>query len=222
MKKNEDYGLVLSTKESEDKKSARIVGTNYFQLVDFELNPDANVKVQDKIFIGNDSELIKQERSQLSYDDLNKDEEFELEKAVHSIVIANEPKYVKFFNEQSKDASQLHLLDEISRKLGSKILTEKELNGDFESFEDIDKRIRFIESSKDLIVKRVLYEIIELPKIKKGRPAYLFAVVKRSNKKEVPEYDEFVTDDSRFIEMIKEKGLLEKEVLYFLFLNTIF
>ena len=211
MKKNEDYGLVLSTKESEDKKSARIVGTNYFQLVDFELNPDANVKVQDKIFIGNDSELIKQERSQLSYDDLNKDEEFELEKAVHSIVIANEPKYVKFFNEQSKDASQLHLLDEISRKLGSKILTEKELNGDFESFEDIDKRIRFIESSKDLIVKRVLYEIIELPKIKKGRPAYLFTVVKRSNKKEVPEYDEFVTDDSRFIEMIKEKGLLEKE-----------
>ena len=175
MKKNEDYGLVLSTKENEGQKSARIVGTNYFQLVDFELNPDANVKVQDKIFIGNDSELIKQERSQLSYDDLNKDEEFELEKAVHSIVIANEPKYVKFFNEQSKDASQLHLLDEISRKLGSKILTEKELNGDFESFEDIDKRIRFIESSKDLIVKRVLYEIIELPKIKKGRPAYLFA-----------------------------------------------
>ena len=211
MKKNEDYGLVLSTKENEGQKSARIVGTNYFQLVDFELNPDANVKVQDKIFIGKDSEIIKQERSQLSYDDLNRDEEFELEKAVHSIVIANEPKYLKFFNEQSKDASQLHLLDDISRKLGSKILTEKELNGDFESFEDIDKRIRFIESSKDLIVKRVLYEIIELPKIKKGRPAYLFAVVKRSNKKEVPEYDEFVTDDSRFIEMIKEKGLLEKE-----------
>ena len=72
MKKNEDYGLVLSTKENEGQKSARIVGTNYFQLVDFELNPDANVKVQDKIFIGKDSEIIKQERSQLSYDDLNR------------------------------------------------------------------------------------------------------------------------------------------------------
>ena len=211
MKKDEDYGLVLSTKESEDNKSARIVGTSHFQLVDFELNPDADVRVQEKIFIGKGNETIKQERSQLSYDDLNKDEEFELEKAVHSIVIANEPKYIKFFNDQSKDASQLHLLDGISRKTGSKILAEKELNGDFESFEDIDNRIKFIESSKDLIVKRVLYEIIELPKIKKGRPAYLFTVVKRSNKKEVPEYDDFVTDDSRFIEMIKEKGLLEKE-----------
>ena len=132
-------------------------------------------------------------------------------KAINSIVIANEPKYVKFFNEQSKDASKLHHLDGISRKSGSKILAEKELNGDFEGFEDIDSRIKFIESSKELIVKRVLYELIEVPKIRKGRPVYLFSVVKRSNKKEVPEYDEFVTDDSRFIEMIKEKGLLEKE-----------
>lgn len=212
MKKNENYGFVLSVKENGDKKSARIVGANHFQLVDFELNQDADVKVHEKIFIGNGSEIIKQERSQLSYDDLNRDEELELEKAVDCIVFSNEAKYVKFFNDQSKDASQLHLLDEgLSRKSASKILTEKEINGDFESFEDIDNRIKFIESSKDLIVGRVLYEIIELPKIKKGRPVYLFAVVKRSNKKEVPEYDEFVTDDSRFIEMIKEKGLLEKE-----------
>ena len=211
MKKDEAYGLVLSTKENDGVKTARLVGTDYFQLVDFELNPDADAKVQDKVFIGKGNDIIKQERAQLSYDDLNKDEEFELEKAINSIVIANEPKYVKFFNEQSKDASKLHHLDGISRKSGSKILAEKELNGDFEGFEDIDSRIKFIESSKELIVKRVLYELIEVTKIRKGRPVYLFSVVKRSNKKEVPEYDEFVTDDSRFIEMIKEKGLLEKE-----------
>ena len=212
MKKYEDYGLVLSIKENDDSKTARIITVNYFQLVEFELNLDANVKVQDKIFIGRDSDIVKQERSQLSYDDLNKKEEFEVEKAVYSIVIANEPKYVNFFNRQSKEASQLHLLgDDLSRKLGSKILAEKEENGDFESFEDIDKRIRFIESSRDLVVGRVLYELIEEPKVKKGRQVYLFTIVKMSNKKEVPEYDEFVTDDSRFIEMIKEKGLLEKE-----------
>ena len=212
MKKYEDYGLVLSIKENDDSKTARIITVNYFQLVEFDLNLDANVKVQDKIFIGRDSDIVKQERSQLSYDDLNKKEEFEVEKAVYSIVIANEPKYVNFFNRQSKEASQLHLLgDDLSRKLGSKILAEKEENGDFESFEDIDKRIRFIESSRDLVVGRVLYELIEEPKVKKGRQVYLFTIVKMSNKKEVPEYDEFVTDDSRFIEMIKEKGLLEKE-----------
>lgn len=209
--KNENFGLVLSTKESEDKKTARIIGTNHFTLMDLDLNDDVDVKVQDKIPLGKDSEFVKQERAHLSYDDLSKDQQLKTEKAIDCIVVENEPKYVKFFNEQSKEASKLHFLDGISRKLGSKILTEKELNGDFESFEDIDNRISFIESSKDLIVKRVLYELIELPKEKKGRPSYLFAVVKRSNKKEVKEYDEFVTDDSRFIEMIKEKGLLEKE-----------
>ena len=209
--KNESFGVVLSTKESDDKKTARIVGTDYFTLMDLDLNDDVDVKVQDKIPLGKESVYVKQERAHLSYDDLSKDQEFELEKAVNSIVVANEPKYVRFFNEQSKDASKLHFLDDISRKSGSKILAEKEVNGDFESFEDIDNRIGFIESSKELIVKRVLYELIELPKEKKGRPSYLFSIVKRSNKKEVQEYDEFVTDDSRFIEMIKEKGLLEKE-----------
>ena len=56
MKKNENYGFVLSVKENGDKKSARIVGANHFQLVDFELNQDADVKVHEKIFIGNGSE----------------------------------------------------------------------------------------------------------------------------------------------------------------------
>ncbi len=209
--KNENFGLVINAKDSEDKKIARIIGYDYFVLMDLDLNEDVDVKIQDKIPLGKDSEFVKQERAHLSYDDLNKNEEFEVEKAVHSIVIANEPKYVKFFNDQSKEASQLHFLDPLNRKKGSKIIAEKELNGDFESFEDIDNRVSFIESSKDLFVNRILYELIELPKVKKGRPLYLFTKVKRSNKKEVQEYDEFITDDSRFIEMIKEKGLLEKE-----------
>ena len=209
--KNENFGLVIGTRDGEDKKTARIIGYDYFILMDLDLNEDVDVKLQDKIPLGKDSEFVKQERAHLSYDDLNKNEEFEVEKAVFSIVIANEPKYVKFFNDQSKEASQLHFLDHKNRKKGSKIIAEKELNGDFESFEDIDNRVSFIESSKDLIVNRVLYELIELPKVKKGRPLYLFTKVKRSNKKEVQEYDEFVTDDSRFIEMIKEKGLLEKD-----------
>lgn len=209
--KNENFGLVISAKTSEDKKTARIIGYDHFVLMDLDLNEDVDVKIQDKIPLGKDSEFVKQERAHLSYDDLNKNEEFEVEKAIHSIVIANEPKYVKFFNDQSKEASQLHFLDPLNRKKGSKIIAEKELNGDFESFEDIDNRVSFIESSKDLFVNRVLYELIELPKVKKGRPLYLFTKVKRSNKKEVQEYDEFITDDSRFIEMIKEKGLLEKE-----------
>ena len=177
--KNESFGLVLSTKESDDKKTARIVGTDYFTLMDLDLYDDVDVKVQDKIPLGKESVYVKQERAHLSYDDLSKDQEFELEKAVNSIVIANEPKYVKFFNEQSKDASKLHFLDDISRKSGSKILSEKELNGDFESFEDITERLPTLTDPAGMIVNRVKQELDTNTSRRGKKKYYLFTQAPR-------------------------------------------
>lgn len=212
MSDKEVYGIVLSQKLTKDNVNMGVVmGTEKFTLKRIELNEDVRLKPQDKILITKDSEELKKTDQKLSYDDLSNEEQIEAEKAIHSIVIANENKYVGFFNKQSKDGTQLHLLDGISRKNSMKIIEEKELNGDFESFEDINKRISFIDDSEDLIAKRVLYELSELNKVKKGRPTYLFASVKRSSKKEVLELDEFEDDDSFFIEKLKREGLVEQE-----------
>ncbi|ADC46580.1 RNA-binding protein [Methanobrevibacter ruminantium M1] len=212
MSDKEVYGIVLSQKLTKDNVNMGVVmGTEKFTLKRIELNEDVRLKPQDKILITKDSEELKKTDQKLSYDDLSNEEQIEAEKAIHSIVIANENKYVGFFNKQSKDGTQLHLLEGISRKNSMKIIEEKELNGDFESFEDIDNRISFIDDSEDLIAKRVLYELSELNKVKKGRPTYLFASVKRSSKKEVLELDEFEDDDSFFIEKLKREGLVEQE-----------
>ena len=212
MSDKEVYGIVLSQKLTKDNVNMGVVmGTEKFTLKRIELNEDVRLKPQDKILITKDSEELKKTDQKLSYDDLSNEEQIEAEKAIHSIVIANENKYVRFFNKQSKDGTQLHLLEGISRKNSMKIIEEKELNGDFESFEDIDNRISFIDDSEDLIAKRVLYELSELNKVKKGRPTYLFASVKRSSKKEVLELDEFEDDDSFFIEKLKREGLVEQE-----------
>lgn len=212
MSDKEVYGIVLSQKLTKDNVNMGVVmGTEKFTLKRIELNEDVRLKPQDKILITKDSKELKKTNQKLSYDDLSNEEQIEAEKAIHSIVIANENKYVGFFNKQSKDGTQLHLLEGISRKNSMKIIEEKELNGDFESFEDIDNRISFIDDSEDLIAKRVLYELSELNKVKKGRPTYLFASVKRSSKKEVLELDEFEDDDSFFIEKLKREGLVEQE-----------
>ena len=209
---NEDYGIVLSWKITKDNANTAVVmGTNRFTLMNIELNEGVKLKAQEKILMTKDSAELKKKNNNLSYDDLSNAEQIEAEKAIHSIIIANEDRYVDFFNKQSKDGSQLHLLEGISRKNSMKIIEEKDLNGDFESFEDIDKRVSFIEDSEDLIANRVLYELRELNKVKKGRPTYLFASVKRSTKKEVLELDEFEDDDSFFIEKLKREGLLEQE-----------
>lgn len=212
MSRNEDYGIVLSWKLTKDNvNTGNIVGTDKFTLISIELNEGIELNPQDKILITKDSAEVKKQNHRLSYDDLSKDEQKELETAIHTIIITNEDRYVKFFNEQSKEGTQLHFLDGISRKDSIKILDEKERNGDFESFEDINKRISFIDDSEDLIAKRVLYELSELNKVKKGRPVFLFTVVKRSTKREVQSLDEFEEDDSFFIEKLKKEGLLEKE-----------
>lgn len=212
MSKNEDYGIVLSQKVTKDNiNTANVMGTNKFTLINIELNEGVELRPQEKILITKDSDKVKKLNHRLSYDDLSKDELQEVEKAIHTIIITNENKYVDFFNRQSKEGTQLHFLDGISRKNAIKVLDDKEKNGKFESYEDINKRISFIEDSEDLIAKRVLYELSELNKIRQGRPTYLFTVVKRSTKKETLELDEFEDDDSYFIEKLKREGLISQE-----------
>ena len=212
MSKNEDYGIVLSQKITKDNiNTANVMGTNKFTLINIELNEGVELRPQEKILITKDSDKVKKLNNRLSYDDLSNDELHEVEKAIHTIVITNENKYVDFFNRQSKEGTQLHFLDGISRKNAIKVLDDKEKNGKFESFEDINKRISFIEDSEELIAKRVLYELSELNKIRQGRPNYLFTIVKRSTKKETLELDEFEDDDSYFIEKLKREGLISQE-----------
>ena len=212
MSKNEDYGIVLSQKVTKDNiNTANVMGTNKFTLINIELNEGVELRPQEKILITKDSDKVKKLNHRLSYDDLSNVELQEVEKAIHTIIITNENKYVDFFNRQSKEGTQLHFLDGISRKNAIKVLDDKEKNGKFESFDDINKRISFIEDSEDLIAKRVLYELSELNKIRQGRPTYLFTVVKRSTKKETLELDEFEDDDSYFIEKLKREGLISQE-----------
>ena len=210
MKITEEQVLILGCHESKDNiKTAHAIGTQRFTLFKLELNDDVNLKAQDKIFIGKDNDKIKKIITTMSYHDLSNSEKNEIEKAVHSIIITNQEKYIAFFNKQTKEGTQLHLLEGISRKSALRILDKKEEGGDFISFNDIEKRISGIKDAEDLIAKRVLYEIIEMPQVKKGRPIYLFVNAKRATIKEESKLDTFENDDSFFIEKLKKEGMIE-------------
>ena len=210
MKITEDQVLILGCHKSKDNiKTAHAIGTQRYTLFKLELNDDIKLKAQDKIFIGEGNDKIKKIITTMSYHDLSNSEKNEVEKAVHSIIISNENRYVDFFNKQNKEGSQLHLLEGISRKSSLRILSKKEEGGDFTSFKDIEKRISGIKDAEDLIAKRVLYEIIEMPQVKKGRPIYLFVNAKRANIKVEQKLDNFENDDSFFIEKLKKEGMIE-------------
>lgn len=208
MKFKENQVLILGSRKSKDNIiTAHAIGTQRFTLYKLELNENANLKIQEKIFM--DDEQIKKIITTMSYHDLSNAEKNEVTKAVYSIITTNQGRFVNFFNEQNKEASQLHFLENITIKSSLKILDDKEKNGDFTSFEDIEKRIRGIKDVEELIGKRVLYELIELPQNNKGRPVYLFVNAKRSNQKKKYQLSDFEKDDSFFIEKLKKQGMIE-------------
>ena len=211
MNENENYALVLGQiKTKDNKNTANVVGTERFTLLHIELKEGVDVNPQDKILLTKHSDEVEKINYRISYDNLSNAEKEELNRAIHRIILTDEKKYVHFFNSQSRDRLQLHFLDGISRKAGTKIVSEREKK-DFESFEDINKRVSFIDDSEELIFKRVFYELTE-PRNKNENQIYLFVNIKykQSKKAKEPKLDDFERSDKVFIEKLKKEGLLEK------------
>lgn len=211
MNENENYALVLGQiKTKDNKNTANVVGTERFTLLHIELKEGVDVNPQDKILLTKHSDEVEKINYRISYDNLSNSEKEELNRAIHRIILTDEKKYVHFFNRQSRDRMQLHFLDGISRKAGTKIVSEREKK-DFESFEDINKRVSFIDDSEELIFKRVFYELTE-PNNKNENQCYLFVNIKykQSKKAKEPKLDDFEKSDKFFIEKLKKEGLLEK------------
>lgn len=211
MNENENYALVLGQiKTKDNKNTANVVGTERFTLLHIELKDGVDVNPQDKILLTKHSDEVEKINYRISYDNLSNSEKEELNRAIHRIILTDEKKYVHFFNRQSRDRMQLHFLDGISRKAGTKIVSEREKK-DFESFEDINKRVSFIDDSEELIFKRVFYELTE-PNLKNENQCYLFVNIKykQSKKAKEPKLDDFEKSDKFFIEKLKKEGLLEK------------
>ena len=211
MNENENYALVLGQiKTKDNKNTANVVGTERFTLLHIELKDGVDVNPQDKILLTKHSDEVEKINYRISYDNLSNSEKEELNRAIHRIILTDEKKYVHFFNRQSRDRMQLHFLDGISRKAGTKIVSEREKK-DFESFEDINKRVSIIDDSEELIFKRVFYELTE-PNNKNENQCYLFVNIKykQSKKAKEPKLDDFEKSDKFFIEKLKKEGLLEK------------
>ena len=211
MNENENYALVLGQiKTKDNKNTANVVGTERFTLLHIELKDGVDVNPQDKILLTKYSDEVEKINYRISYDNLSNSEKEELNRAIHRIILTDEKKYVNFFNRQSRDRMQLHFLDGISRKAGTKIVSEREKK-DFESFEDINKRVSIIDDSEELIFKRVFYELTE-PNNKNENQCYLFVNIKykQSKKAKEPKLDDFEKSDKFFIEKLKKEGLIEK------------
>ena len=88
----------------------------------------------------------------------------ELENFIAGAVKKDEVRFVKFFNEAQAINTRLHqfeLLPGLGKKHTAAILEARE-EKDFESFEDIKKRVHNMPSPKKVVEKRIMEELTEM------------------------------------------------------------
>lgn len=170
----EKYGVVLDympTGKSSAAKTeplAQIIGKEFFTLLEVVPKPGVNLVVGEEIYVGKEErpkiDLIK---GRIAYKDLTSNSLSELEDIIEQIVLSKKEKYIAFFNTSraiSLYRHQLELLPGLGKKNMLLILDEREKKP-FESFEDISKRVKGVNDTQKMIVKRIIEEL-EIPENK--------------------------------------------------------
>lgn len=140
------------------------VGEQEFKL--FELVPKAGASLEsgDRVYIGKNGDLRKEidhVKRRISSEDLSNFAKGELEHVVHDIVMANQDRFVRFYNEAQPLTLKKHMLEELpglGKKIMLEILAERE-KAEFKDLADLDARVSALKDAAKPIVNRIVLEI---------------------------------------------------------------
>jgi putative nucleotide binding protein len=138
------------------------IGEKHFVLM--EMMPKENVipKAQDRVYIGDrDRPVIDHVKRRVVYNELTHGAQMEIPAAIEKIVLADEKRFLAFFNEAYPITTRLHMLEllpGIGKKLMWGIIDERK-KGKFASFKDLVDRVKGLHTPEKLITNRVLDEL---------------------------------------------------------------
>jgi len=142
------------------------LGGEEFKL--FELVPKANatMNVGDRVYIGKETSQrtqIDHVKRRVSYDELTAASKAELEYIVADIVMADQTRYIKFYNDAQAISLKRHMLEELpglGKKTMLSIIDERK-RGPFKDFKNLGERVPLIKGPEKNIIKRIVQELSE-------------------------------------------------------------
>ena len=152
------------------------IGESEFKLFELVPKPNAKIAIDDKVYIGKESNLrteIDHVKRRIGYDELTGTAVKELDFVVMDIVLNNQDKYIRFYNEAGPISIKKHLLEELpglGKKTVTEILKAREA-GPFKDFEDLKARVPMLKDPAKLITDRIILEISD-----RERRHYIFIV----------------------------------------------
>jgi len=163
----EEYAYVLDflpTGKSSSLRSeplAQLVGESKFTLLEV-VTKTTDIRIEERVYIGRgERDKVLQIKSRIGYDDLTETAKNELPIVVAKIIKANEPRFVKLFNTAGPLNMRLHtleLLPGIGKRHLEAIIQARD-EKEFESFEDLAKRVPLLQDPVKLLTERVIEEL---------------------------------------------------------------
>src|SRR3989344_4566753 len=141
---------------------AQVLGTKFFTLL--EVVPKTELKVLEEVSIGKEQrDKIEFIKKRIAFKELTSNAVGEINKAIEKIIQEDRQKFLDFYNKSGSISIRMHQL-ELLPGLGKKhmldILDERKKK-QFESFEEIEKRVKLMPNPVQAIVKRILQELQE-------------------------------------------------------------
>jgi putative nucleotide binding protein len=148
------------------QKHPVVQGVGEANFVLMEMAPKEGVVPQAgaKVYIGSgDRTVIDHVSRRIDYAELSNSAKLELPFAIQKIVLENEGRFLRFFNEAGPLTTRMHtleLLPGIGKKLMWAILNERK-KGLFKSFQDLTERVKGLYNPEKLIANRVEDELMD-------------------------------------------------------------
>lgn len=146
-----------------DEPIAQGVGVDHFTLLELVPGDDADIKIGDTVYVGEEDErdAVERVKSRIDYGGLTQGATKELPYGIEGIIEENEDRFVTFFNEAGSVTIRMHQLDllpGVGEKIRNSILDERKYEP-FESLEDIEERISGFHDPAGVLKDRILDEI---------------------------------------------------------------
>lgn len=156
-------GYPLDPRPSHKKTPiAQAIGKKYFTLLELVPKKEASLKLSDEVYIGEGKrDHIHHILGKITLDKLTQTARGELELQLKDLIKQNESRFVSFFNNASPINSRRHQI-ELLPGIGNKhmwVILEARNEKQFDSFEDIKKRVSLLPDPEKIIIKRIMLEL---------------------------------------------------------------
>ena len=140
------------------------IGDSEFKLFELVPKQNAQITIDDRVYIGKDPNLrteIDHVKKRVGYSELTGTASKELDFIVKDIVLRDQEKFIKFYNEAGPLSIKKHALEELpglgKKTVGDIINARKE--GAFKDFDDLKTRVPILKDPAKLIADRIVLEI---------------------------------------------------------------